>query len=191
MTRQTHPVRVIVAVLTLLVALGLGWAVNAVFSLPSERLGWLWSAMVWMVLLGLPVLVLWPLRPRRWVGAITVIALLIGLGSWYTAPPTHERIHAAYDAEVDLPDEFVETDRDERGNTWCFKGCPAVTVHYSTPTEWPPQERSRRFADALAEDGWTSHTDHGTSSVIYSKGRWQLRRSGAFDEPTFSVGVGG
>lgn len=160
--------------LLLLLTIALGVVLLLVTTLASERLGWLWTALVCLVILALPVLVLQPRRPRRWFAAVVVLSLLLGLGGWAVAPPSHDRIHAAYDADVDAPEGFVEQGRDERGNTWCFKGCPEVTVSYAPPGGMSSRDARQRFGDALVDQGWSPYRHDGSSGSGYVRGRWRI-----------------
>lgn len=174
--------RVVLAVVVLAIGVVIGWFASSLFSVPSGRVGWLWAALMWTVVLGLPVLVLAPRRRWWWLAAAAVLATAIGVGSWYTAPPTADRLAAAYDDRVVLPSSFVEVDRQHYGNSWCFKGCPEMTVEHEVPAGWSEEERSRRLAEALRETGWSED-----SQGWWSQGRWRLRELNRLGGPTVTV----
>lgn len=170
MTPQTRDwARRGLAVLLLLLGIALGALFLLITTLPAARLGWLWTALVCLALLALPVLVLGPRRPRRWFVAVTVVSLGLGLVLWTISPPSHDRIGAAYDAEISVPEGLEETGREERGNTWCYVSCPTLTVEYAA--DGTAQEGAERLAAALREDGWERHEERGGS---YTKGRWRV-----------------
>lgn len=93
---------------------------------------------------------------RRWRDTLLVaaaVALLPSVGAYLVAPPAHDRIRgAAEDAGL----TEVGWDRvavDERGNTWCFKGCPEVTYFYAADAS--PDEAVATLDTLLAEAGWS------------------------------------
>ncbi len=192
MSSPRRPVRVgriVMALLVLGVLAVLAWFAINFFSVASGQLGFVWGGLVWLVLLGLPILVLGPPRRGRWLLGAAVVAALAGGVTWYSVPPTPERLAAAFEDEVRPPTGFTEAARDERGNTWCFMECPELTVAYDGRPGWSEQESSRRFGQALVEGGWQARSD-GRGSY-WTKWRWELRLSEDPDEGDFEVVMSG
>lgn len=181
--------RILLALLLLGVLAVLAWFAINFFSVASGQRGFIWGGLVWLVLLGLPVLVLGPPRRGRWLLGAVVVAAVAGAVTWYSVPPTPERLAAAFEDEVRPPAGFMEASRDAHGNTWCFKGCPELTVAYEGRSGWSEQESRRRFGQALVEDGWEAHSDD--RGTYWTKWRWELRPSDDLDESDFAVVMGG
>lgn len=144
----------------------------------SESLGWLWSGLAFAVGLVLAVL-LWRPRNRRFpLAAAAAAALVLGLVHWQSSPPTHDRI-ADHADEVELPDEWEMTFDSDYGNTWCFKGCPAIERTYTVPGS---------YADAMTEAtaafesaGWTGGPlKMSPYSLQFRDGRWRATVTEAY-----------
>ncbi len=173
------------AVALLVLEVVVGFLVTTFYSVPSGRVGWLWAGLVWVVVLVPPILVLRPRRRWRWLASAVVLAAVIGVWSWYSAPPTHDRLAGDFEDRVDLPAPFVEHERDETGNTWCLGRCPELQVHYGTPQAWSSEEREEHLAKALAADGWEIE---GTgANPTWRQGRWYLVLTGGPDEGAASI----
>ena len=166
-------VRVVLALLVLAVMSVIAYAAIGFFTVASGQRGWLWGAIVWFLLLVMPLLVLRPRRLRWWVVGLTVCALLAGAVTWYRVPPTRDRLVAAYEREVHPPRGFLEAARDVDGNTWCFKGCPVLEVEYESGPGSSERQLRRRLDAALVDDGWTAHADD--RGGYWTKWRWELR----------------
>ena len=147
--------------ITFAVLLAIGWTIVALLSgtligIASESLGWLWMGL--LLALGLVAAALvWGASNRRLaIGVAVAGAFGIALVSWYTSPPTHERIIATA-GTVDIPEGWDEVDESEYGNTWCFQGCPVVQRDYSVPGDLD-EARTELFA-GLEADGWELDED--------------------------------
>lgn len=173
------------ALLVLGVLAVFAWFAISFFSVASGQRGFIWGGLVWLVLLATPILVLRPPHRVRWLLGAAVVAAVAGAVTWYSVAPEPERLEAAFEEEVRPPVGFMETSRDERGTTWCWKVCPELTVAYEGRPGWSEQESSRRFGEALVEDGWEVHSDD--QGTYWTKWRWELRPSDDLDEGDFAV----
>ncbi|MEJ7833437.1 MAG: hypothetical protein WKF79_11015 [Nocardioides sp.] len=157
------------------VLLAIGWTIVALLSgsfigIASESLGWLWMGLLLAVGLVSAAFV-WGTSNRRLViGVAVAVAFGIGLVSWYTSPPTHERVIATAET-VDIPEGWDEVDEREYGNTWCFQGCPVVQRDYSVPGDL--DEARTELVVGLEADGWGVDED-ATSDLRLTKGRWEI-----------------
>ena len=134
----------------------------------SETLGWLWSGLAFALGLALAVQ-LWGPRNRQLAFALAGAAsVVLGFVHWQSSPPTHDRIADAAD-EVSVPAGWTLQSDTERGNTWCFKGCPQVDRTYAAPGTYDDAlaEATRSFQDT----GWkASETPYDT--LTFRDGRW-------------------
>lgn len=155
-------------------ALALGWTVLAAlgvgfFSLSSSTWGWLWAGAAFLPGLVGAALV-WRGRRRGTLVVAVVAALTVGLATWYTAPPTPDRLERVA-TQVRLPDGWHQYDLNSSGNTWCFKGCPTVTVTYTVDGSYD-REALDRLVAAFTEAGWRVQSEDG-DRVRLRRGRWQ------------------
>lgn len=96
------------------------------------------------------------------------------------APPDHGRLHGAAE-KVGVPvDGWELVDVGERGNTWCFKGCPEVTYLYETGET--PAQALATLAGQAEDAGWSGGappTQVGDAPSEYdplARGTWRSGR---------------
>ncbi|MBA3783698.1 MAG: hypothetical protein H0X12_17845 [Nocardioides sp.] len=175
--------RVAVAAVATLLWCAFGLAFGSFSGLSSERLGWLWMALVYAA--GLALAVLLARGGRAWFVGAVVAAVALGTLHWLVSPPTTDRIADAA-ADVETPAGFDEVSRDARGNTWCFKGCPQVEVTYVVPGSI--EEAETAMAAALEDDGWSASGDNTWKHGIYQA---TMTQNTSLDEVGLSVSYSG
>ncbi|WP_156996867.1 hypothetical protein [Knoellia aerolata] len=156
-----HPVAVLRPrrwwVRALAVAVLVCWAVFGFLAIgfltiASPALGWLWATLAYLPGVAAAV-ALFGIRRRRDMALVAVVAsALLGGFTFLSAPPDHARIERAGNRALAHLAGARVVDHHERGNTWCFKGCPEVT--FSIDSDLPPAAAAAAVADSLEEAGW-------------------------------------
>ena len=182
--RRRHVAVHLLAVVLTPVWVAVVFVAGLFLTMASPAFGWAYASLCFLPgLVGLARLG----GVRRWRDTVLlagVVSLVLGWVMYLQAPPDHGRIEdRAADAGLPVPGwELV--DSDQRGNTWCFKGCPEVVYLYTT-TE-PPEQAVATLGRLLEDDGWTGgETDwhvgsDGPSeydplaSASWRKGRWGI-----------------
>jgi hypothetical protein len=136
------------------VALALVWVVIAFaavmfFGVASPVGGWFYALLCFLPgLLGAARLA----GVRRWPHTFvvaTAVALVLGVWAYTVAPPGHDRLRDAAEGAGLAEVGWDRLGVDERGNTWCFKGCPEVTYFYAADAS---PDRAVAALDAVLED---------------------------------------
>jgi hypothetical protein len=170
----------------LAVAVFLCWVIFAFvaigfLTIASPAYGWLWATLGYLPGV-LAAVALFGIRRRRDAAIATLaLAALLGGFSFLTAPPDHARIERVADRGLAHLDGAQVVDRHERGNTWCFKGCPQVT--YSIDSDLSPELAAAAVAASLRDAGWRGgpvrvpghRADSEYAPLVHeqwSRGRW-------------------
>ena len=141
----------------------------AFLGLLSEPFSWFWAALALSPgLLGAAFLVRG--RSPAGLGVAVAAALARGLLGWFSAPPGHAGIEARAD-DVRWPASWREVDREEQGNTWCFKGCPEIEYAFDVPGTYDPEDVAALTA-ALVAAGWRPNPIND-GRFDFSRGRWR------------------
>lgn len=151
----------------------------------SETLGWLWGAVAFALGLVGAAMLVGGERRRVWLAVATGVSLALGMAVWYAAPPTHARLQARAD-QITWPGDWQQVSRDERGTTWCFKGCPQVEYTFRVPGGYDSQDQARVTA-AFEAEGWSVRPS--TDDVVLADGRWRAEITGTQNSPYGDVSV--
>lgn len=91
---------------------------------------------------------------RQWFVplAATVMALLFGIGAYWTSVPDGDRLrHVAEQVGTDVPGwDLISSEED--GNGWCWSACTNVTYTYRTHQS--PEQVSATIDELLTNAGW-------------------------------------
>lgn len=158
---------VLVTLLAVLLCMVVGFGLT-VLGWASLSLGWLIAALAFGVVLVGAALLIKTSRPRVFAAGAAVLALLLGLGLWWSVPPSPERVRAAAE-RLDVPEAWEVKEVDESGNVWCFKGCPSVRTMYRVPGD-AEQERDALISQ-LEDEGWKRISDMNSMPRL-ADGRW-------------------
>lgn len=174
MSSRATSVRVVLAAVLAVTLVPCGAMLAELNHLGGARHGWVEAAFFWGVVFFVPVLVLWPRSAKAWtvaVGVVAAVAIPLGLMTWDSAPPNHDRLAAYYDDNVALPEGFVESGREEHGVQDCFvEECASIAVTVRGDPDWSDEERAERLDEALLDQGWVVEESGAASGVEYTRG---------------------
>lgn len=184
--RQRHLAVHALALVLTVVWVAAVFLVGSFLTVASPAGGWLYAALCFLPgLVGTARLG----GVRRWRDVLLVAgaaSLLLGFWMYQQAPPDHGRIRSVAE-DVGVPvDGWQLVDESERGNTWCWKGCPEVVYLYAAPQG--PTDALTTLGDVLEQDGWRGGAQdptHGLARSEYTplaygtwrKGRWEVTLS--------------
>lgn len=178
-------VRVLSVVLSL-VWLGVVFVVGGFFTIASPVGGWLYATLCFLPGLVGTAFLFGVTRWRDVLLAAAAVSLVCGVAMYQQVPPDHGRIRSIAE-DVGVPVDGWQLVYDsERGNTWCWKGCPEVTYLYAAPQD--PADALTTLGNVLEEDGWRGGAQdptHGLARSEYTplaegtwrKGRWEVSLS--------------
>lgn len=173
------------------IVLGAAWVgvvfvVGGFLTIASPVGGWFYATLCFLPgLVGATVL----FGVTRWRDTLLVasaVSLVCGVATYQQVPPDHGRIRSVAE-EVGVPVAGWQLVGDsERGNTWCWKGCPEVSYSYLAHEN--PSETVGTLGDVLEGDGWRGGAQdptHGFARSEYTplaygtwrKGRWEVSLS--------------
>jgi len=173
------------------IVLGVAWVgvvfvVGGFLTIASPVGGWFYATLCFLPGLVGTAFLFGVTRWRDVLLGASAVSLVCGVAMYQQAPPDHGRIRSVAEG-VGVPvDGWQLVSEDERGNTWCWKGCPEVNYLYAAPQD--PADALTTLGDVLEQDGWRGGAQdptHGLARSEYTplaygtwrKGRWEVSLS--------------